>query len=259
MKNKIINIIISILSKINGGYENLLILIFKRIYNQTNGEDAIFGGLDLISFDSNKSIVSAFKIDRFEPYNILQSNLFGAYLEPDSENHNNFVCRIRDIRGIIPLDNIKSDKQLLKHLADFEIKIDYNFHETVMSCAKPRKYIDNTWITNELMNSLFVLHDMGFAHSIEAYQDNVLVGGLFGIIINGCYIGYSQFTDVSYSSKAAMYNLILKLKNEGFKLYDVIGTSDWLKQFGMNVLSGQEFKCRLIDALLQPVHFSGKI
>lgn len=258
-KTKLIYIIISILSKIAGSFENILINALQIVSRQPNGDEIIFSGLDLISFDSEVSIKCVFRKDRLDPYNIIHAILLGVFPTPNKYDHNMIGWENPDIRGTIPLDNIKFDKQIRKHLSEFEIKIDHNFRETVINCSKPRSYDDKTWITNELMNTLLDLHDMGFAHSIEAYQGDVLVGGLFGIIINGCYIGYSQFTTVSYSSKVAMYNLVHKLKSENFVLYDVMGTSEWLKQFGLNVLTRQEFRFRLMDALLHPVYYSLKI
>lgn len=260
MKKNIVNILITILSKINGGYENLLTLSFKKVLCQPNGENVIFSGLDLVSFSWENSILCVFKEEGLAPYNILQASLFGVFIEPDKNDHKNILYRLKESRGTIPLDVIKVQKSIRHYLSEFEIKIDQNFQDTVVNCSIPRTYDDKTWISPELIVSLCKLHEMGFAHSIEAYKDDKLVGGSFGIALNGCYQGYSQFTFVSNSSKIVMYYLQNKLKEDGFSMLDTVGTSEWLKnQFGMQVLSRDEFKDRLIDALLKPTLFTGDI
>ncbi len=123
-----------------------------------------------------------------------------------------------DPRAIIPIYSVKpphSVRQLLKK-GVFEIRKDYNFEQVIMQCARR----PDTWINNTIVNSYINLYRLGYAHSVETYQDGKLVGGLYGVAIGAAFFGESMFSLVSNASKVAFYHLVEHLKENGFVLLD---------------------------------------
>ena len=94
-----------------------------------------------------------------------------------------------DPRAIIPIDTYKSSRSLRPVLnkKTFEIRIDYNFEGVMRGCAAPRTDEDGTWISEEIISIYTNLHKLGYAHSVEAYRDDKLVGGLYGVSINAVF------------------------------------------------------------------------
>lgn len=114
-----------------------------------------------------------------------------------------------------------------------QIKVNHNFRDTILSCAKPRGKKNNTWITPEYIEAVIELHNMGIAHSIEAYQNGLLVGGAVGLSINGFFATLSLFHTVDNASKIAFCYLLQKLKDDGFKLHHCGDVDSWFTQYGM--------------------------
>jgi leucyl/phenylalanyl-tRNA---protein transferase len=102
----------------------------------------------------------------------------------------------------------------------FDITLDRDFRGVIRGCREPRKKERGTWITDEMMEAYIRLHDLGFAHSAEAWQDGELVGGLYGISLGGCFFGESMFTRASNASKAAFIALVKRLRDLGFIIID---------------------------------------
>ena len=123
-----------------------------------------------------------------------------------------------DPRAIIPFQNIKmprSVRQLMTRKV-FNFTINANFEFVIRRCAAR----ENTWISDSIINSYIAFHKAGYAHSVEAWQNGEIVGGLYGVAIKGAFFGESMFSLVSNSSKAAYYFLIEHLKNRGYQLLD---------------------------------------
>lgn len=146
-------------------------------------------------------------------------------------------------------------KSMRKLLRDniFEIRFDTNFMEVVNSCATvKRRDFHGTWITKALAESFGRLHDMGLAHSIEAWQQGKLVGGLYGLALGGCFFGESMFHHVSNASKAAFIALAQFLQKHGFLLIDAQQQTAHLASLGAYPRSRHEFLELLNQALLLP-------
>ncbi len=123
-----------------------------------------------------------------------------------------------DPRAIISIHTIKpprSVRQLIKK-GIFEIRKDSNFEQVIMLCANR----PDTWINDTIINSYINLHSLGYAHSVETYQDGALVGGLYGVVIGAAFFGESMFSIVSNASKVAFYHLVEHLKGREFLLLD---------------------------------------
>lgn len=113
-------------------------------------------------------------------------------------------------RCVLFPERVKVSKSMAKILRDgtFKLRVNANFKEVIQRCASvPRKDQDGTWITSAMQQAYIDLHEAKFAHSVEVYQGNSLVGGLYGLLINGVFCGESMFSTISNASKAALIGL----------------------------------------------------
>jgi leucyl/phenylalanyl-tRNA--protein transferase len=132
----------------------------------------------------------------------------------------------------------------------FELRLDTAFDEVVSCCAgKPRPGQDGTWITSDMARAYGKLHELGHAHSAEAFQDGRLVGGLYGVSLGGVFFGESMFTDEPDASKAAFVALVEQLERWRFGLIDCQMHTEHLVRFGAVEIPRSEFQERL-DTLL---------
>ena len=151
-----------------------------------------------------------------------------------------------DPRLILELDDFKLTKSLKKSMKKFEYKFDANFSEVMRKCASvPRENQNGTWIQPEIIEAYEVLHGMGVAHSIESYQDDKLVGGLYGVVVGGVFCGESMFADVSDASKSAFAVLIKHLKYWGYNFIDCQVPTNHLKSLGAKEVARDYFLHRL--------------
>ena len=147
-----------------------------------------------------------------------------------------------DPRFVLFLDEFILRKSLKKRMKHFEIRYDTAFTEVMRECGSiKREGQEGTWIIPELIEAFSVLHDMGYAHSIEAWQDGKLVGGLYGVMIGKMFFGESMFAKVSDASKVAFATLVGRLKNEDCKMIDCQIPSPHLRSLGAREISRKEF------------------
>ncbi|MDF1879950.1 leucyl/phenylalanyl-tRNA--protein transferase [Sulfurimonas sp. MAG313] len=145
-------------------------------------------------------------------------------------------------RLVLFLDEFILRKSLKKRMKHFEIKYDTAFMELITECGKvPRDGQDGSWIIPEIVEAYSILNDMGYAHSIEAWQDGELVGGLYGVAIGKMFFGESMFAKVNDASKVALATLIEKLQKEGFSIIDCQVPTQHLKSLGAREISRQSF------------------
>ena len=139
-----------------------------------------------------------------------------------------------DPRAIIPIDTYKPSKSLRPVINQnrFEVAFNRNFKEVMTNCAKPRFEDDLTWISQDIIDSYCDLHQKGIAHSVEVYQSNTLVGGLYGVSIGSAFFGESMFHLVPNASKVAFHYLIENLRIRNYKLLDTQFINDNVKRFG---------------------------
>ena len=127
----------------------------------------------------------------------------------------------------------------------FEIRIDSAFRRVIEACAEPRKDDSGTWITPEMLDAYSELHRRGFAHSVEAWQNDAMVGGLYGIAIGRMFFGESMFTRVANASKVALAHLIELLKRRAIPMIDCQQETEHLARFGARPIPRREFAERL--------------
>src|SRR5436190_8393437 len=155
-----------------------------------------------------------------------------------------------DPRGVLPLDAFHVPARLARTLrrASFEIRIDTAFRDVIQGCAD-RDDEDGNWIDREIIESYCALHEKGFAHSVEAWQDGRLAGGLYGVALGGAFFGESMFHRVRDASKAALVGLVERLRSRGFVLLDTQWVTEHLLQFGAIEVPRRQY-LRLLDEAL---------
>lgn len=135
----------------------------------------------------------------------------------------------------------------------FSFSLDTAFERVITRCAEiPRHGRVGTWIVPEMLAAYCVLHDLGFAHSIEVWQERALVGGLYGVALGGAFFGESMFYDCPNASKAGFVTLIRALRRAGFTLFDCQQTTTHMVHFGGFEVSRADFLTRLEAALGHP-------
>ncbi len=136
-------------------------------------------------------------------------------------------------RGIVPLDHFHLPRRLRRVLRQgrFEVAVNRAFDEVVAGCAA-RPDAEGTWIDAEIAESYEVLHRKGHAHSVEAWQDGALAGGLYGVAIRGAFFGESMFHTTTDASNVALAALVERLRARGYRLLDVQWVTPHLERFG---------------------------
>jgi leucyl/phenylalanyl-tRNA--protein transferase len=122
-------------------------------------------------------------------------------------------------------------------------------------CAAPRKDDENTWISEEIIRAYSALHDMGYAHSVEAYENGQLAGGLYGVALGGAFFGESMFYLKPNASKVAFYYLIEQLKKQQFELLDTQFINDNVERYGAVEIPRDTYMQLLEKALLKRTTF----
>lgn len=160
-------------------------------------------------------------------------------------------------RAIIPLDTYKPSKSLrpVINKGEFEIKVNRNFEQVMRACAQPRSDDDGVWISEDMISLYKSLHEKGLAHSVEAYKNSELVGGLYGVSLGSCFYGESMFYTFPNASKVAFHYLIERLKSRNFLLLDTQFINDNVKRFGAIEISQKKFLKLLAEAISIPNRF----
>jgi len=154
-------------------------------------------------------------------------------------------------RGIVPLERFHLSRRLARTVRSdrFEVRTDSAFGEVVAACAAPRAGRMETWINEPIQQMCGALFARGLAHSVEAWLDGRLVGGLYGIALGGAFFGESMFSTERDASKVALVHLIARLKAGGFALLDAQFLTEHLATFGAEEIPRAEYIRRLTSAL----------
>jgi leucyl/phenylalanyl-tRNA--protein transferase len=162
-----------------------------------------------------------------------------------------------DPRGIIPLNGFHLGSTLSKVLKRkvFEIRINSDFESVMRACAVRPDSSESGWITEEMISAYTKLHQIGYAHSVESWSNEKLVGGVYGVAINGLFAAESMFYRESNASKAALAALVDHMKTRGFALLDCQMVTEVTKKMGAIEISREDYLKRLENALLQNCKF----
>jgi leucyl/phenylalanyl-tRNA--protein transferase len=184
---------------------------------------------------------------RLEPDAVLVAYTQGAFPMTDRDGITRWYTA--DPRGVIPLDRFHVPGTLAQLVRQrrFDIRINHDFLATMRACMTAHP--GGSWISEDLIRVYTELHHMGFAHSVEAWQEGKLAGGLYGVSIGGAFFGESMFHFVRDASKVALVRLVERLRERCFVLLDTQASTAHLERFGCIEMPASEYLVRLRAAL----------
>ena len=188
------------------------------------------------------------------PELVLTGYMRGAFpmCEPGTGRVEWFTC---DPRALVPLDaRFRVARSLARTVRSgrFDVRVDTAFAKVIAACARDRAPDNRNWIGSDIVRVYTELHRMGFAHSVEAWRDGQLVGGLYGVALKGAFFGESMFhvpgkgTD---ASKACLVHLVDRLRRGGFTLCDSQYSNEHMTQFGTYEVPARDYARMLEDAI----------
>jgi len=158
-----------------------------------------------------------------------------------------------DTRAIIPLDGFKISRSLQQTLRKnvFQVRLNTAFEDVIRKCSERK----DTWISEQIVQSYLQLHRRGFAHSVETWREEKLVGGLYGVTLGAAFFGESMFSRARDASKAALVALVDRLREKQFELLDTQFLTPHLARFGAIEISRDEYLVRLKRAVQKQRRF----
>lgn len=181
----------------------------------------------------------------------------GLFPMAESRNSEDFHWYDPLFRGQLPIETLHIPKKLQRTLVQYpyQIKVNTRFKATIEGCAAQAEDRPETWI-NQGIKALFIaLHQKGYAHSIEAWDDGKLVGGLYGLAIGGLFCGESMFSRARDASKICLIHLCARLWHGGFTVLDTQFINDHLLQFGAYEIPRQDYLNRIEKAVALKANF----
>jgi leucyl/phenylalanyl-tRNA--protein transferase len=193
-------------------------------------------------------------VERFNIRSVIEGYTQGYFLMSEGDGQP-IEWYYTNSRTLIPLDQrFRYPKSLQRVINQnrFEVKIDTAFEQVVAGCADR----ETTWISTELRSLYSNLHEAGWAHSFETWQDDQLAGGILGIAIRGVFIGESMFFKIPDGSKVAMVKLVEHLRSRGYSLFDAQLMNPHLERFGAFEIDDDSYQSLLKKALTKSCNFT---
>jgi leucyl/phenylalanyl-tRNA--protein transferase len=191
------------------------------------------------------------------PEILLKAYAAGIFpMAEDADDPSLFWVEPRE-RGIIPLHDFHVGKRLARSVRSdqFEVRVDYDFDGVIAGCAAPAFDREKTWISSRIRQIYGELFDAGHCHTVEAYRDGRLVGGLYGVRLGSAFFGESMFHLERDASKVALVHLVARLRQGGFTLLDTQFVTDHLAQFGAIEVPRREYRLLLRAAIDRTAHW----
>lgn len=187
----------------------------------------------------------------FGPAELLDCYRRGVFPMADAHDDPRLFLVDPDLRGVLPLDRLHISRSLRKTVRQdiFDIRVNTSFSRVMQLCAEAAPDRPNTWINSPILNLYSALHRLGHAHSVEAWREGQLVGGLYGVSLKGAFFGESMFSRETDASKVALVNLVARLKRGGFVLLDTQFVTAHLQTFGVEEIARDDFHVLLRDAM----------
>ncbi|MBY5369789.1 leucyl/phenylalanyl-tRNA--protein transferase [Rhizobium leguminosarum] len=159
-----------------------------------------------------------------------------------------------ELRGVLPFDRFHVSKSLAKAVRKkrFNIRFDHAFDQVIAACAEETSGRPSTWINKTIRSLYATLFDMGHAHTVEAWEGNELVGGLYGVSLGSAFFGESMFSRRTDASKICLVHLVDRLREKGFTLLDTQFTTEHLKTFGAIDVPKADYAVMLAAAMESP-------
>jgi leucyl/phenylalanyl-tRNA---protein transferase len=163
-----------------------------------------------------------------------------------------------DPRAVIEFDRFHPSQRLLRTCRSgrFAVTYDRDFREVISRCATSQGRKHGTWLTPAMQDAYIGLHELGIAHSVEAWHDGALAGGVYGIALGAMFAAESMFYRVRDASKVALVALIERLGRQGFQLLDIQQLTPHTERLGASVIPRAAFFARLARAVAVPVEFT---
>ena len=186
------------------------------------------------------------------PQVLLKAYACGIFPMAESAHDNALYWIDPDKRGVIPLDRFRIPRRLRRTLrADlYEIRVDTAFAAVIDGCAAPAKGRRSTWINDRIRRLYGELFELGHCHSVEAWADGKLVGGLYGVRLGRAFFGESMFSRARDASKVALVHLVARLVSGGFTLLDTQFVTDHLRSLGAEEVPRDAYHRALERALV---------
>ena len=198
------------------------------------------------------------KASSLDPQNLLSAYAQGVFPMADRDGTIRFYTA--DPRGILPLESFHVPQTLLQLVkktperGGFEIRVNHDFEATMRGCMAGRP--EGSWINSDLIKAYLRLHHLGYAHSVEAWRDGKLAGGLYGVSLGAAFFGESMFHRERDASKVALVHLVRRLRERKFELLDTQATTSHLKTFGAVDIPARDYLARLRRALMTEREFA---
>ena len=178
---------------------------------------------------------------------LLDAYTHGIFPWPTGE-HQLMLWWSPDPRGILELEQAHFSRRLLRTCrgGKFTVTFDADFPQVIRQCAVAH---GSTWITRKMIQGYIRLHNAGYAHSVEVWHDDQLVGGVYGVAIRGLFAAESMFHTMTDASKVALFYLINRLRERGFRLLDIQMVTPHTQRFGAIEIPRTEYLTRLDEAL----------
>jgi leucyl/phenylalanyl-tRNA---protein transferase len=197
--------------------------------------------------------------DEFEitPDILLRAYSIGLFPMAESAEDQNLFWIDPEARGVFPLDGMIVSKKLARTIRSerFEIRVDCNFEAVIESCASAGTGREKTWINQRIRRLYGQLFEQGKVHTVEAWQDNVLAGGLYGVVLGAAFFGESMFHRERDASKVALIHLAARLAAGGFRLLDTQFVTPHLESLGAVEVSKDYYRVLLAEAVAQTADF----
>lgn len=185
------------------------------------------------------------------PHILLRAYSAGIFPMAESAEDNALYWVEPEERGVIPLDGLRISQSLRKRVRrqSFDVRIDSDFDSVIRACAERTRDRPSTWINNRILSLYSQLHRMGCCHSVECWNGDTLVGGLYGVRIGAVFFGESMFSRATDASKVALVHLVARLNAGGFKLLDAQFVNPHLERMGAVSLPKAEYH-KVMEPLL---------
>lgn len=188
---------------------------------------------------------------QFDARDLLACYARGVFPMADAREDERVFLIDPERRGVIPLDGFHVSRRLARTVRSepFEIRADFAFRAVVQACAASGPGRTETWINHPIEDLYVRLHELGFAHTVECWENGELVGGLYGVSLRGAFFGESMFSRRRDASKVALVHLVARLLVGGYRLLDAQFMTEHLTQFGAVEISRLDYHRRLDQAL----------
>lgn len=196
-------------------------------------------------------------MDAITPEILLKAYMCGLFPMAEDKDSDGVFWVDPEHRGIFPLDDFHISKSLKKKIKQepFHVTVNKDFGRVLDMCASDKAGRDETWINEDIRYLYNILHDQGFAHSVECWHMGRLVGGLYGVCINAGFFGESMFHLERDASKIALAYLIARLKKGGFTLLDSQFITPHLASLGAIEISREDYQILLNQAMHKEADF----